>query len=131
VVAYRLIGYEKRLLRDEDFSDDTKDAGDIGSGHRPARDRSRARVRRAGLGAVALAVLAERRAGRLDHMPVVGRSLVRRVPQQQAELGDRGLELEVERRLRRSELRAVMTSGIPRTRSGVTPKRRRRRAGPV
>ena len=31
--AYRLIGYENRLLRDEDFADDTKDAGDIGSGH--------------------------------------------------------------------------------------------------
>ena len=33
VRAYRLIGYENRLLRDEDFADDTKDAGDIGSGH--------------------------------------------------------------------------------------------------
>ena len=33
VRAYRLIGYENRLLRDEDFNDDTKDAGDIGSGH--------------------------------------------------------------------------------------------------
>jgi Ca-activated chloride channel family protein len=33
VSAYRLIGYENRLLRDEDFADDTKDAGDIGSGH--------------------------------------------------------------------------------------------------
>jgi Ca-activated chloride channel homolog len=33
VQAYRLIGYENRLLRDEDFADDTKDAGDIGSGH--------------------------------------------------------------------------------------------------
>jgi Ca-activated chloride channel family protein len=31
--AYRLIGYENRLLRDEDFNDDKKDAGDIGSGH--------------------------------------------------------------------------------------------------
>ena len=33
VQAYRLIGYENRLLADEDFNDDTKDAGDIGSGH--------------------------------------------------------------------------------------------------
>jgi Ca-activated chloride channel family protein len=33
VRAYRLIGYENRLLRDEDFADDTKDAGEIGSGH--------------------------------------------------------------------------------------------------
>lgn len=33
VQAYRLIGYENRLLRDEDFSDDRKDAGDIGAGH--------------------------------------------------------------------------------------------------
>jgi Ca-activated chloride channel family protein len=33
VHAYRLIGYENRLLRDEDFADDKKDAGDIGSGH--------------------------------------------------------------------------------------------------
>jgi Ca-activated chloride channel family protein len=33
VRAYRLIGYENRLLRDEDFTDDGKDAGDIGSGH--------------------------------------------------------------------------------------------------
>ena len=31
--AYRLIGYENRLLRDEDFADDTKDAGDLGAGH--------------------------------------------------------------------------------------------------
>lgn len=31
--AYRLIGYENRLLRKEDFNDDTKDAGEIGSGH--------------------------------------------------------------------------------------------------
>ena len=30
---YRLIGYENRQLNDEDFSDDTKDAGEIGSGH--------------------------------------------------------------------------------------------------
>jgi len=33
VGAYRLIGYENRLLRDEDFKDDTKDAGEIGAGH--------------------------------------------------------------------------------------------------
>ena len=33
VSAYRLIGYENRLLRNEDFKDDTKDAGEIGSGH--------------------------------------------------------------------------------------------------
>ena len=33
VQAYRLIGYENRLLNDEDFNDDTKDAGELGSGH--------------------------------------------------------------------------------------------------
>jgi Ca-activated chloride channel family protein len=33
VHAYRLIGYENRLMLDEDFADDAKDAGDIGSGH--------------------------------------------------------------------------------------------------
>jgi Ca-activated chloride channel family protein len=33
VAGYRLIGYEKRLLRDEDFNDDKKDAGDLGAGH--------------------------------------------------------------------------------------------------
>ena len=33
VKAYRLIGYENRLLRDEDFNNDKKDAGDLGSGH--------------------------------------------------------------------------------------------------
>src|SRR6266508_1997083 len=33
VRAYRLIGYENRLLRNEDFTDDTKDAGEVGSGH--------------------------------------------------------------------------------------------------
>ena len=33
VQAYRLIGYENRLLRNEDFADDTKDAGEIGAGH--------------------------------------------------------------------------------------------------
>ena len=31
--AYRLIGYENRLMPPEDFEDDTKDAGDIGAGH--------------------------------------------------------------------------------------------------
>ena len=33
VEAYRLIGYENRLLRNEDFTDDAKDAGEIGTGH--------------------------------------------------------------------------------------------------
>ncbi len=33
VQAYRLIGYENRKLRDEDFNDDSKDAGELGSGH--------------------------------------------------------------------------------------------------
>ncbi len=33
VAAYRLIGYENRLLAAEDFNDDTKDAGEIGAGH--------------------------------------------------------------------------------------------------
>jgi Ca-activated chloride channel family protein len=33
VGAYRLIGYENRLLNKEDFNDDTIDAGDIGAGH--------------------------------------------------------------------------------------------------
>lgn len=33
VAAYRLIGYENRLLDDEDFVDDTIDAGGLGSGH--------------------------------------------------------------------------------------------------
>ncbi len=33
VGAYRLIGYENRALRAEDFNDDKKDAGEIGSGH--------------------------------------------------------------------------------------------------
>jgi Ca-activated chloride channel family protein len=31
--AYRLIGYENRMLRHQDFNDDTKDAGEIGAGH--------------------------------------------------------------------------------------------------
>ena len=33
VAAYRLIGYEDRLLAKEDFNDDTKDAGVMGAGH--------------------------------------------------------------------------------------------------
>ena len=33
VKAYRLLGYENRLLENEDFNDDTKDAGEIGAGH--------------------------------------------------------------------------------------------------
>ena len=32
VAAYRLIGYENRLLDDQDFNDDVKDAGEIGAG---------------------------------------------------------------------------------------------------
>lgn len=46
VQAYRLIGYENRILAHEDFDNDQKDAGEIGSGHtvtalyeiQPARD---------------------------------------------------------------------------------------------
>ena len=33
VQAYRLIGYENRILNKEDFNDDEKDAGELGSGH--------------------------------------------------------------------------------------------------
>ncbi|WP_020016474.1 vWA domain-containing protein [Promicromonospora sukumoe] len=33
VRSYRLIGYDNRRLADEDFDDDTKDAGDVGAGH--------------------------------------------------------------------------------------------------
>jgi Ca-activated chloride channel homolog len=33
VASYRLIGYENRLLNDEDFNDDKKDAGEMGAGH--------------------------------------------------------------------------------------------------
>ena len=33
VQAYRLIGYENRLLNKEDFNNDKKDAGELGSGH--------------------------------------------------------------------------------------------------
>lgn len=34
VESYRLIGYENRVLAEEDFDDDRKDAGDMGAGHR-------------------------------------------------------------------------------------------------
>lgn len=33
VQNYRLVGYENRLLNEEDFKDDKKDAGEMGSGH--------------------------------------------------------------------------------------------------
>jgi len=33
VQAYRLIGYENRMLKSEDFNDDKKDAGELGAGH--------------------------------------------------------------------------------------------------
>ncbi len=33
VKAYRLIGYENRMLKKEDFNDDKKDAGELGAGH--------------------------------------------------------------------------------------------------
>ncbi len=33
VEAYRLVGYENRLLNNEDFKDDKKDAGEMGAGH--------------------------------------------------------------------------------------------------
>ena len=33
VRSYRLLGYENRLLNREDFADDKKDAGELGSGH--------------------------------------------------------------------------------------------------
>ena len=33
VASYRLIGYEKRMLRKEDFNNDKVDAGEIGAGH--------------------------------------------------------------------------------------------------
>jgi Ca-activated chloride channel homolog len=33
VSAYRLIGYDNRMLRSRDFNDDRKDAGEIGAGH--------------------------------------------------------------------------------------------------
>jgi len=34
VAEYRLVGYENRLLANEDFNNDRKDAGDMGAGHR-------------------------------------------------------------------------------------------------
>ena len=34
IKGYRLIGYENRVMNDEDFKDDTKDGGEIGAGHR-------------------------------------------------------------------------------------------------
>jgi Ca-activated chloride channel family protein len=33
VAAFRLIGYENRVLAHQDFNDDSKDAGEIGAGH--------------------------------------------------------------------------------------------------
>ena len=33
VQSYRLIGYENRMLNNEDFRNDKKDAGDVGTGH--------------------------------------------------------------------------------------------------
>jgi len=33
VESYRLVGYENRILNKEDFEDDTKDAGEVGSSH--------------------------------------------------------------------------------------------------
>lgn len=33
VSAYRLLGYENRALNDDDFNDDTVDAGEVGAGH--------------------------------------------------------------------------------------------------
>lgn len=33
VSQYRLLGYDNRRLEDEEFDDDTKDAGDVGAGH--------------------------------------------------------------------------------------------------
>jgi len=33
VSAYRLVGYENRLMRSRDFNDDTKDGGEVGAGH--------------------------------------------------------------------------------------------------
>jgi len=33
VQSYRLIGYEKRMLRAQDFNNDRKDAGEVGAGH--------------------------------------------------------------------------------------------------
>ncbi len=33
VKEYRLVGYENRLLNEEDFDNDRKDAGELGAGH--------------------------------------------------------------------------------------------------
>ena len=33
VASWRLLGYENRVMRDEEFRDDAKDAGEIGAGH--------------------------------------------------------------------------------------------------
>lgn len=33
ISEYRLVGYDNRVLADEDFEDDTKDAGEVGAGH--------------------------------------------------------------------------------------------------
>ncbi|MEO5976064.1 MAG: von Willebrand factor type A domain-containing protein, partial [Chryseolinea sp.] len=33
VQAYRLVGYENRMMKNEEFNDDKKDAGELGSGH--------------------------------------------------------------------------------------------------
>lgn len=33
VASYRLIGYENRMLKSEDFNNDKKDAGELGAGH--------------------------------------------------------------------------------------------------
>lgn len=33
VASYRLLGYENRVMPDEDFHDDTKDGGEVGMGH--------------------------------------------------------------------------------------------------
>jgi Ca-activated chloride channel homolog len=33
IAAYRLIGYENRVLQDQDFNNDRKNAGDMGAGH--------------------------------------------------------------------------------------------------
>ncbi|MFP4662376.1 MAG: vWA domain-containing protein [Halanaerobiales bacterium] len=33
IKEYRLIGYENRVMEDQDFADDTKDAGELGAGH--------------------------------------------------------------------------------------------------
>jgi Ca-activated chloride channel family protein len=54
VQSYRLIGYENRMLKKEDFDDDKKDAGEIGAGHsvtalyevEPAKKQLRANARR-------------------------------------------------------------------------------------